>query len=52
MLFTSYEFIAFLGGLFILYYLIPKKFQWILLLAGSVVFYAWAGIRFLAGSPR
>ena len=48
MLFTSYEFIAFLGGLFILYYLIPKKFQWILLLAGSVVFYAWAGIRFLA----
>ena len=48
MLFTSYEFIAFLGGLFILYYILPKKCQWVLLLIGSAVFYAWAGLRFLA----
>lgn len=39
MLFTSYEFIGFLLILFILYYLIPKRFQWGLLLVGSYVFY-------------
>lgn len=48
MLFTSYEFIAFLLVMFLLYYLVPKRFQWMLLLAGSYVFYAWAGIHFLA----
>ena len=48
MLFTSYEFIAFLLVMFLLYYLVPKKFQWMLLLVGSYVFYAWAGIHFLA----
>lgn len=39
MLFASYEFIGFVIVLFILYYLIPKKGQWILLLLGSLVFY-------------
>ncbi len=48
MSFTSYEFIAFLIAIFLLYYLIPKKFQWILLLLGSCLFYAYAGISFLA----
>jgi alginate O-acetyltransferase complex protein AlgI len=48
MLFTSYTFIAFLAAMFVLYYLVPKKFQWMLLLAGSYLFYAWAGIHFLA----
>lgn len=43
MLFTSYTFILFLMILFILYYLIPKKFQWMLLLAGSFVFYCYSG---------
>ena len=47
MSFTSYEFIAFLIAIFLLYYIIPKKFQWILLLIGSYVFYAFAGIDFL-----
>jgi len=47
MLFTSYEFIAFLIAIIVLYYLIPKKFQWILLLVGSYVFYAFAGLHFL-----
>jgi len=48
MLFTSYSFIAFLIAIFVLYYIIPKKFQWVLLLAGSYFFYACAGIHFLA----
>ncbi len=48
MLFTSYEFIALLCGLFLLYYILPKRFQWMLLLIGSTVFYAYAGVRFLA----
>lgn len=39
MLFTSYEFIGFLAILLLLYYLIPKKGQWVLLLIGSYVFY-------------
>ena len=48
MLFTSYNFIAFLIVIFLLYYLVPKKFQWVLLLAGSYFFYACAGIHCLA----
>ena len=39
MLFTSYEFIGFLLLLFVLYYIVPKKFQWQLLLVFSYVFY-------------
>lgn len=51
MLFTSYGFIAFIAILFILYYLIPKRFQWLLLLCADVVFYAcagWQGLCFMA----
>ena len=33
----------FLAILFPLYYLVPKRFQWMLLLAASYVFYAFAG---------
>lgn len=43
MLFTSYRFLAFILGLFILYYIIPRKCQWMLLLAASYIFYAFAG---------
>ncbi len=43
MSFTSYIFIGFLILLFLVYYLIPKKFQWMLLLGASYVFYAFAG---------
>ena len=39
MLFTSYEFIFFLIACFALYYLIPKKYQWLLLLIASYGFY-------------
>ncbi len=43
MFFTSYEFIGFIAALFLLYYRIPKKYQWMLLLAASYVFYFMAG---------
>ena len=48
MLFTSYEFLAFLGAVFLLYYILPKKTQWVTLLAASYVFYALAGVEYLA----
>lgn len=47
MLFTSYHFIVFLAILFLLYYSVPKRWQWGLLLAASYLFYACAGLRFL-----
>ena len=47
MYFTSSVFIVFLAVLFLIYYLAPKKYQWMLLLIGSYVFYAWAGAHFL-----
>lgn len=43
MLFTSYRFLFFLLVLFAVYYIIPKKCQWMLLLAASYIFYACAG---------
>ena len=43
MLFTSYGFIGFLLILFLLYYTIPRRFQWVLLLLGSYVFYCISG---------
>ena len=48
MLITSYSFLAFAGGLLLLYYLIPKRAQWGLLLAASYLFYAFSGIKYLA----
>lgn len=47
MLFTSYEFLGFMIILLILYYLIPGKFQWPLLLVCSYFFYFSADPRFL-----
>lgn len=43
MLFTSYEFAAFVTALFLLYYIVPKKIQWILLLLFNGIFIAAAG---------
>ncbi len=43
MSFASYEFILFLAVTLTAYYLIPKRFQWMLLLAASYVFYFFAG---------
>ncbi|MGB8454798.1 MAG: MBOAT family O-acyltransferase [Anaerocolumna sp.] len=47
MLFTSHSFVFFIIVLFIIYYLIPKRFQWILLLAASYIFYFFAGTKYL-----
>ena len=44
MLFTSWAFLLFLAVLFLSYYLIPKKLQWVLLLVANLVFYACAGL--------
>lgn len=46
MLFTSYTFLAFLCVMLLVYYLVPKKIQWIALLVGSFVFYAFAGLQY------
>lgn len=47
MQFTSFGFLACLAVLLVVYYLIPKKTQWILLLAASYAFYLMAGIEYL-----
>ncbi|MHB8963595.1 MAG: MBOAT family O-acyltransferase [Saccharofermentanales bacterium] len=47
MLFTSYTFIAFIAVLFIAYYLIPGRFQWMLLLVASYLFYFMASPKYL-----
>lgn len=44
MLFTSYEFIIFAGLCIVLYYIMPKKFQWKFLLLCSYLFYAVSGV--------
>jgi len=41
--FVSYEFVVFLLALLTVYYLIPKRFQWMLLLIANFVFYYSAG---------
>ena len=53
MLFTSYGFLAFLIVLFALYYLIPRRFQWLLLLIADALFYycaGWQGLVFMAAT--
>lgn len=45
MLFTSYEFLCFIAVLLIAYYLVPKKYQWQLLLVASYLFYIVAGVE-------
>lgn len=47
MIFTSLSFIIFLAVLLIVYYAIPSRFRWIVLLVGSLVFYCMAGLQFL-----
>ena len=43
MLFTDSLFIFGLILLFFVYFLIPQKFRWMLLLAASIAFYAYSG---------
>lgn len=48
MLFTSYEFLLFVGILLTLYYTLPRRAQWPLLLSASLIFYAFTGVSCLA----
>lgn len=47
MLFTSYEFLGLIIVLFLLYYLVPKGMQWMLLLAAGYIFYVAADPGYL-----
>ena len=47
MLFTSYAFLGFVGLLLVVYYVVPGKFQWSLLLVCSYFFYFMADPRYL-----
>ena len=51
MAFTSWQFLALVAVTVALYYLLPRRFQWILLLLASAAFYVsggWAGLVWLA----
>ena len=47
MLFNSFEFILFLPIVISLYYLVPQKFRWSLLLLASYFFYASWKVEYL-----
>lgn len=42
---VSYLFIAFLAITVFVYYIVPKKMQWVVLLAASLIFYGCSGIE-------
>jgi len=42
---TSLSFVIFIGITFALYYLLPKRYQWCVLLAASTVFYLCGGLK-------
>lgn len=46
MSFTSYSFLVFFFLCFFVYYVIPRKYQWVLLLAASYGFYFMAGVYY------
>ena len=48
---TSFYFLCFFAALLALYYLVPKKGQWVLLLAASLVYYWFAGSGWLILYP-
>lgn len=53
MLFTSWSFIIFFAVLLAVYYLVPGRLQWLLLLAADAAFYAcagWQGLVFMAAA--
>ena len=43
--FISFYFIFFVFALALLYYVLPQKIRWIVLLCGSILFYSIAGIH-------
>lgn len=47
MQFTSMTFLAFVAISILVYYVVPKKLQWVILLVASYIFYISAGIEYL-----
>ena len=47
MIFTSLDYIVFLFITIVLYYLMPSKFRWLVLLSASLFFYATYDIKFI-----
>ena len=47
MLFNSFRFAVFLPIVFTLYWIVPKKYQWIVLLISSIVFYTSWNVSYL-----
>ena len=47
MAFTSFSFLLFTAAVIALYYLVPKKLQWWVLLIASYAFYFTAGVKYL-----
>lgn len=43
--FTSFRFFFFLAAVIFVYYIVPKRFQWAVLLAASYAFYLYSGIE-------
>ena len=43
--FTSFRFLFFLAAVVFVYYIVPKKFQWAVLLVSSYAFYLYSGIE-------
>ena len=40
---TALSFVVFIFALLAIYYLLPKKFQWVVLLVASICFYIYGG---------
>ena len=47
MTYTSIAFALFCLVLLLIYYVAPKKYQWMILLAGNVVFYLFSGVKYI-----
>ncbi len=47
MSYISLTFALFCFILLLVYYLAPKKYQWVVLLSGSVVFYLFSGVKYI-----
>lgn len=45
MSFTSLSFIGFLLAVFVIYFMVPRKIQWVILLAASCFFYLCSGVK-------
>ena len=44
---VSFNFLVFLCFFGILYFLVPQRFQWVVILLGNLVFYVFSGVQYL-----